>query len=453
MAGIFKAYDVRGIYPTQLDEAIARKIGQAFRNVLDDEDLALGHRVVVSRDMRPSSVPLAEALIAGLTQAGLDVVDIGLATTPMNYFAIGHLKTAGGVQVTASHNPAQYNGLKFSKHEARPVSGDHGIALLESSVANGDLPASTRPGTVTTADVSAAYADHVLSFLRRPAAARRLKVVVDASNGMAVVDRAIWDALGVDLVPLYFELDGTFPNHEANPLKLENLRDLQAKVLEVGADLGVSCDGDFDRAAFVDERGEPVGSDLATALIAGELLAREPGKHVTYDLRSSRAAAEYIAEHGGVPVRERVGHSFIKATMRGNGGAFGGELAGHYYFRDNFYADCAILAVIEILNLLWHTGSRMSELVAPLLRYAKSPETNFEVEDKAGKMRELAAAYPGAEIDWLDGVTVQFPDWWFNVRPSNTEPLLRLVVEARTQADLDRHFGELVGKIGHPVDH
>ena len=453
MAGIFKAYDVRGIYPTQLDEAIARKIGQAFRNVLDDEDLALGHRVVVSRDMRPSSVPLAEALIAGLTQAGLDVVDIGLATTPMNYFAIGHLKTAGGVQVTASHNPAQYNGLKFSKHEARPVSGDHGIALLESSVANGDLPASTRPGTVTTADVSAAYADHVLSFLRRPAAARRLKVVVDASNGMAVVDRAIWDALGVDLVPLYFELDGSFPNHEANPLKLENLRDLQAKVLEVGADLGVSCDGDFDRAAFVDERGEPVGSDLATALIAGELLAREPGKHVTYDLRSSRAVAEYIAEHGGVPVRERVGHSFIKATMRGNGGAFGGELAGHYYFRDNFYADCAILAVIEILNLLWHTGSRMSELVAPLLRYAKSPETNFEVEDKAGKMRELAAAYPGAEIDWLDGVTVQFPDWWFNVRPSNTEPLLRLVVEARTQADLDRHFGELVGKIGHPVDH
>jgi phosphomannomutase len=456
MAGIFKAYDVRGIYPSELDETTARKIGQAFRNVLDEDDLAFGHRVVVSRDMRPSSVPLSQALIEGLTTAGLDVIDIGLATTPMNYFAIGHLKTAGGVQVTASHNPAQYNGLKFSKHEARPVSGDHGIARLEKCVKNDDLPASTQRGTVSQADVAADYARHVLGFLRRPAAAagaRRLKVVVDASNGMAVVDRAIWDALGIDLVPLYFELDGSFPNHEANPLKLENLRDLRAKVLEVGADLGVSCDGDFDRAAFVDERGEPVGSDLTTALIAGELLSREPGKHVTYDLRSSRAVAEWISEHGGVPVRERVGHSFIKATMRGNGGAFGGELAGHYYFRDNFYADCAILAVIEVLNLLWHSGKKMSELIAPLLRYAKSPETNFEVEDKAGKMRELASAYPGAEIDWLDGVTVQFADWWFNVRPSNTEPLLRLVVEARTQADLDRRFAELVAKIGHPVDH
>ena len=278
MAGIFKAYDVRGIYPTELDETTARKIGQAFRNVLDDEDLAFGHRVVVSRDMRPSSVPLAKALIEGLTAAGLDVIDIGLATTPMNYFAIGHLKTAGGAQVTASHNPAQYNGLKFSKHEARPVSGDHGIALLETCVKNNDLPASTRQGTVSTADVSADYAQHVLSFLRRPEGARRLKVVVDASNGMAVVDRAIWDALGIDLVPLYFELDGSFPNHEANPLKLENLRDLQAKVREVGADLGISCDGDFDRAAFIDEKGEPVGSDLTTALIAGELLEREPGK-------------------------------------------------------------------------------------------------------------------------------------------------------------------------------
>ncbi len=456
MAGIFKAYDVRGLYPTELDETTARKIGQAFRNVLDEEDLAFGHRVVVSRDMRPSSVPLAKALIEGLTTAGLDVIDIGLATTPMNYFAIGHLKTAGGVQVTASHNPAQYNGLKFSKHEARPVSGDHGIALLERCVKGNDLPASTRQGSVSTADVSAEYARHVLSFLRRPAGsenARRLKVVVDASNGMAVVDRAIWDALGIDLVPLYFELDGSFPNHEANPLKLENLRDLRAKVLEVGADLGVSCDGDFDRAAFIDETGEPVGSDLATALIAGELLEREPGKHVTYDLRSSRAVAEWITEHGGVPVRERVGHSFIKATMRANGGAFGGELAGHYYFRDNFYADCAILAVIEVLNLLWQSGKKMSELVAPLLRYAKSTETNFEVEDKAGKMRDLAAAYPDAAIDWMDGVTVQYPDWWFNVRPSNTEPLLRLVVEARSQADLDRRFAELVGQIGHPVDH
>lgn len=454
MAGIFKAYDVRGIYPTQLDEATARAIGRAFPVVLDAADLAHGGpRVVVSRDMRPSSEPLAAALIEGLLEAGLDVVDIGLATTPMNYFAIGHLKTAGGIQVTASHNPKEYNGLKFSKHEARPVSGDSGIPLLEATVEGGAFPESSRVGTVSWADVADAYREHVLSFLERPADARPLRVVVDAANGMAVVDQAIWDALGVELVPLYFELDGSFPNHEANPLKLENLRDLQAKVVETGADLGVSCDGDFDRAAFVDERGEPIGSDLATALIAGELLAHDPGKHVLYDLRSSRAVDEYIRERGGIPVRERVGHSFMKATLRAKQGLFGGELAGHYYFRDNYNADCAMAAVIEILNLLWHSGRKMSELVAPLARYAKSPETNFEVEDKAAKMKELEAAYADGRIDWLDGITVQYDDWWFNVRPSNTEPLLRLVCEAKTPRMLDAKMAELVARIGEPVDH
>jgi phosphomannomutase len=454
MAGIFKAYDVRGIYPSELDEATARKIGQAFRAVLDDDDFAHGgEKVVVSRDMRPSSGPLSEALVEGLTAAGLDVVDIGLATTPMNYYAIGRLGAAGGVQVTASHNPAQYNGLKFSKHEARPVSGDHGIPLMERLVASGDLPVSARRGSVRTADVFADYRRHVRHFLRRPADARTLTVVVDAANGMGTMDLPLFESMGIELVPLYFELDGTFPNHEANPLKLENLRDLQAKVLEVGADLGVSCDGDFDRAAFVDEKGRPIGSDLSTALIAGELLSREPGLHVLYDLRSSRAVAEYVAEKGGIPVRERVGHSFMKATLRQKHGLFGGELAGHYYFRDNYYADCAILAVVEILNLLWHSGKPMSEIVAPLERYAKSPETNFEVEDKAGKMKELEAAYADGRIDWLDGITVQYDDWWFNVRPSNTEPLLRLVCEARTEADLDRRMAELVGRIGTPVHH
>jgi len=454
MAGIFKAYDVRGIYPTQLDEAMARAIGRAFPVVLDAADLAHGGpRVVVSRDMRPSSEPLAAALIEGLLEAGLDVVDVGLATTPMNYFAIGHLRAAGGIQVTASHNPKEYNGLKFSKHEARPVSGDSGIPRLEATVEDASFPESSRAGTVSWADVADAYREHVLGFLERPADARRLKVVVDAANGMAVVDQPIWDALGVDLVPLYFELDGSFPNHEANPLKLENLRDLQAKVIETGADLGVSCDGDFDRAAFVDERGEPIGSDLATALIAGELLAHDPGKHVLYDLRSSRAVDEYIRERGGIPVRERVGHSFMKATLRAKQGLFGGELAGHYYFRDNFNADCAMAAVIEVLNLLWHSGRRMSELVAPLARYAKSPETNFEVDDKAGKMKELETAYADGRIDWLDGITVQYDDWWFNVRPSNTEPLLRLVCEARTPQMLDAKMAELVARIGEPVDH
>jgi phosphomannomutase len=454
MAGIFKAYDVRGIYPSEIDEGMARRIGQAFRAVLDEEDFAHGgERVVVSRDMRPSSVPLAEALIEGLTSAGLDVLDIGLATTPMNYFAIGRLGTAGGVQVTASHNPARYNGLKFSKHEARPVSGDHGIPLMERLVATGDLPRAERRGTVRTADVFADYRRHVRSFLRRPAGARPPRVVVDAANGMATIDLPLFEELGIELVPLFFELDGSFPNHEANPLKLENLRDLQAKVVEVGADFGVSCDGDFDRAAFVDERGEPIGSDLVTALIAGELLAREPGQHVLYDLRSSRAVAEYVRERGGIPVRERVGHSFVKATLRAKRGIFGGELAGHYYFRDNYYADCAILAVVEILNLLWHTGRPLSEAVAPLLRYAKSPETNFEVDDKLGKMKELEAEYSDGRVDWLDGITVEYDDWWFNVRPSNTEPLLRLVCEARDGDELERRMAELVARIGSPVHH
>jgi len=454
MAGIFKAYDVRGIYPTEIDEPMARKIGQAFRRVLDEDDFRHGgETVVVSRDMRPSSGPLAAALVDGLTSAGLDVVDIGLATTPMNYFAIGRLRAAGGVQVTASHNPAQYNGLKFSKHEARPVSGDHGIPLLESTVASGELPSSSRRGTVSTADVFADYRRHVRHFLRKPADARPLRVVVDAANGMGTIDLPIFESMGIELVPLYFELDGTFPNHEANPLKVENLADLRARVLEVGADLGVSCDGDFDRAAFVDEKGRPIGSDLTTALIAGELLAREPGLHVLYDLRSSRAVAEYIEEKGGIPVRERVGHSFMKATLRQKNGLFGGELAGHYYFRDNFYADCAVLSVIEILNVLWHSGKPLSEVVAPLERYAKSPETNFEVEDKAAKMKELEAAFSDGRIDWLDGITVQYDDWWFNVRPSNTEPLLRLVCEARDEAALERHMADLVGRIGRPVEH
>jgi phosphomannomutase len=454
MAGIFKAYDVRGIYPREINETIARQIGQAFPRVLDEEDLAHGGgRIVVSRDMRASSVTLAQAVIEGLTAAGLDVVDIGLASTPMNYFAIGHLAASGGVQVTASHNPAEYNGLKFSKREARPVSGDHGIPLLEKTVAGGDLPRGERPGAVERAEVADAYRERVLSFLERPAGARPLKVVVDAANGMATIDRPIFEAMGIDLVPLYFELDGTFPNHEANPLKIENLRDIRAKVVELGADLGVAADGDFDRAAFVDEKGEPIGSDLATALIAGELLEREPGKHVLYDLRSSRATAEYIREMGGIPVRERVGHSFIKATMRKVEGIMGGELAGHYYFRDMYYADCAALAMVEVLNLLWHTGRRMSELVAPLRRYAKSPEINFEVEDKAGAIRRLAERYSGGEIDYLDGITVQYPEWWFNVRPSNTEPLLRLVVEAKTAADLKRREQELIGQLGQPVAH
>jgi len=454
MSGIFKAYDVRGIVPSELNEGIARQIGLAFQHVLDAEDRALGNTVVVSRDMRSHGEGLTKALIEGLTAGGLDVLDIGLATTPMSYFAVGFTRAAGGVQVTASHNPAQYNGFKFSRHGARPVSGDHGIALMEDKVKVGDLPLAVRPGRVSSAKVFDDYRSHVLSFLRDPGlSGKRLKVVVDAANGMGTLYKPILEAVGIDLIPLYFELDGSFPNHEANPLKEENLHDLMRLVKSTGADLGVAFDGDADRAAFVDERGEAIGSDLMTGLIAGELLGRDPGKAVLYDLRSSRAVHEYIQEHGGIPVRERVGHSFMKATLRQRDGIFGGELAGHYYFRDHYYADCALLTVIEALNLLRETGKPMSRLVQPLRRYAKSPEINFEVEDKQGKIDELARRYSDARIDYLDGITFQYPTWWANVRPSNTEPFLRLVLEASTQEELDRRRGELIGLLGHPAGH
>ena len=451
MAGIFKAYDVRGLYPEQLDEDLARKIGLAFQFVLDEDDRAHGNTVVVGRDMRSHSEPLCAALIDGLRSAGLDVLDIGLATTPMSYFAVGHFQAAGGIQVTASHNPARYNGLKFSRHGARPVSGDHGIPLMEQKVESGDLPQAERRGDLSQGEVFDAYQRHVLSFLERPADARPMKVVVDAANGMGTLYQPILEATGIELVPLYFELDGSFPNHEANPLKLENLRDLSEKVRETGADFGVSFDGDADRSAFVDDKGEPVGSDLSTALIGVELLREHPGKAVLYDLRSSRAVAEAIEAAGGVPVRERVGHSFMKATLRQKDGIFGGELAGHYYFADHFFADCAVLAVVEILNLLWRSGGTLSSHVEPLMTYSKTPEINFEVEDKAGKIAELAERYADAEIDYLDGITLAYPTWWANVRPSNTEPYLRLVLEAQTDEEMSRRRDEIVELLGEPV--
>ncbi len=454
MSGIYKAYDIRGIYPTELSAPIARQIGLAFQHVLDDADRKHGKSVVVSRDMRNSSPVLATALIDGITAAGFDVIDIGLASTPMNYFAIGHTGAAGGIQVTASHNPAQYNGFKLSRHGARPVSGDHGIALMESKIAQGDLPIAETPGTVRHGDVTDAYRTHCLSFLQAPAAgSRRLKVVVDAANGMVTIDRPILEAMGIELIPLYFELDGNFPNHEPNPLEEKNLHDLMRKVRQTGADFGAAFDGDADRVGFIDEQGNVVSNDLMTGLIAGELLAREPGKAIVYDLRSSRAVAEYITEHGGIPVRDRVGHSFMKATLRQRDGIFGGELAGHYYFRDHYYADCAVLAMVEVLNLVRQSGAPLSHLVAPLRRYSKSPEINFVVDDKQGKIAMLATRYADAQIDYLDGITISYTDWWANVRPSNTEPFLRLVVEAKTPEQLESRQKEISGLLGTPASH
>ena len=464
MAGIFKAYDVRGLYPGQLNEELARRIGMAFERLVTlegDQGAALPRTVVVGRDMRSHSEPLSAALCAGLTAAGLDVLDIGLATTPMNYFATGRLGAAGGIQVTASHNAAEYNGLKFSLAGAVPVSGDHGIPIIERHALGEEPAPAATPGRVEARSIEAEYAEHVLSFLDRSfeasaagGGAPKLRLAADAANGMGTIYRPLLEACGVELLPLYFELDGTFPNHEANPLLPENLRDLSELVVERKADLGVSFDGDGDRAAFVDERGEPIGSDLITALIGGQMLGDAPGGIVIHDIRSSRAVPEYIREHGGEPLPERVGHSFVKATMRRTGAIFGGELAGHYYFRQNYCADSSILAVVAVLNLLRRSGKPFSEVAAPLRRYAKSSEINFEVEDKDGTMEALVERYAtrgGGALDRLDGIRIDFDDWWFNVRPSNTEPLLRLVLEATTPEQLAARQAELTAQLGKPM--
>jgi phosphomannomutase len=449
MAGIFKAYDIRGTYPDQVNEEIAFGVGYHFRDLLDEDDLALGPVVVVSRDMRSHSIPLAAALKRGLRARGIEVIDVGVADTPQNYFAIGHLGASGGIQVTASHNPSVYNGFKMSRREAIPVSYETGIAELERLVLESTVPTDLPPtAPESERDVFAAYTDHVLSMLERTEP--RLKLAADAANGMGTVYLPILERLNVDLVPLYFELDGSFPNHEANPLKAENLVDVQRAVREHGCDLGVAFDGDADRAMIVDGDGNVVTADIVTGLLAPRFLRDEPGAVIVYDLRSSWATKEAIAEAGGKPVRERVGHSFIKATMRRHGSPFGGELAGHLYYRDNYTADSSILTVVEVLDLMRDSGRPLAELARPLRRYHGTGEINFHIDDKDGMIRHLAEAFSDGEIDYLDGITVQYDDWWFNVRPSNTEPLLRLVLEARTAELMEEKKALLLEHLGTP---
>jgi len=449
MAGIFKAYDIRGTYPDQVNEDIAFRVGYHFRDLLDAEDMARGATVVVSRDMRSHSVPLSEALSDGLRARGLAVIDIGVADTPQNYFATGFLGASGGIQVTASHNPAVYNGFKMSRRDAIPVSYETGIGKLEELVAGStvspDLPPAADRQTRSVFDD---YVAHVLGHLA--SGGRRLKLAADAANGMGTLYLPILERLDCEVVPLYFELDGSFPNHEANPLKPENLVDVERAVREHGCDLGVAFDGDADRAMLIDEQGRAISADMITALLAPRFLRHEPGAVIVYDLRSSWATKEAIEEAGGTPVRERVGHSFIKATMRRHGSPFGGELAGHFYFRDNYTADSSIMTVIEVINHLRETGRPLSELVAPLQRYHATGEINFHVDDKEGMIRRLGEAFSDGQIDHLDGITVQYDAWWFNVRPSNTEPLLRLVLEARTAELMESKKALLLEYLGEP---
>ena len=449
MAGIFKAYDIRGTYPDQLDETTAFRVGYHFRDLLDEEDLALGPVVVVSRDMRSHSIPMSRALKDGLRARAVAVIDIGVADTPQNYFGIGFLGASGGIQVTASHNPAVYNGFKMSRRDAIPVSYETGIDRLEELVTASNVATDLAPqAEEEERSVFDEYTEHVLAEMT--VAEPRLKLAADAANGMATIYLPILEQLNVDLVPLYFELDGTFPNHEANPLKHENLVDAERAVTEHECDLGVAFDGDADRAILIDEKGRYISADKITGLLAPRFLKDEPGAAIVYDLRSSWATKEAIEEAGGLPVRERVGHSFMKATMREHNSPFGGELAGHFYFRRNFTADSSMMILIETLNHIRETGQSLSLLVAPLSRYFSTGEINFHVDDKGAMIRHLAEDFSEGEIDYVDGITVQFEDWWFNVRPSNTEPLLRLVLEARTEELMNEKKDLLLGYLGTP---
>ena len=437
-AHIFKTYDIRGRVPEEWDESVAEAIGRGFANLVRRREPE-ATRVVVGRDMRPSGVPLGEALVRGITAAGLDVVDVGLASTDLVYFASGHLSSPA-VVLTASHNPAGYNGMKCCLSDAAPLGYDNGLNEVQAEV-QGELPAGTpgdepagRPGSVRTLDLLDAFADHVRSFVDC-AALRPLRLVVDTANGMGgLVVPAVFDGLPFTVDHLYPELDGTFPNHPADPIQPENLRDLQARVLATGADLGLAFDGDADRVFLVDEQARPISGSTTTALVARGVLRREPGATILHNLICSKAVPEVVAEEGGVALRTRVGHSLIKQAMATEGAAFAGEHSGHYYFRDNFRADSGLIAALVVLEALSAHDGPMSDLVAPLERYAASGEQNSTVDDPAAVIERVAGHYgtesPAAAQDRLDGLTVDFGDWWFNLRPSNTEPLLRLNVEA-----------------------
>ena len=436
MAEIFKAYDIRGVYPEDLNEEIAEKIGRAFVYFLKAE------KIVVGRDMRPHSKPIFEALSKGITEQGADVVDIGMCSTPMSYHANGFLKADGSIMITASHNPGEWNGFKLCRENAIPISGATGIQDIKKIVEDECWGESAKVGTVSQFDIAPVYGE----FLRRHANLnRRLKVVVDYANAMGSFEiKNIEDMF--EIIPLYKELDGTFPNHEANPLKLDTLDALCAKVKEVGADFGAGFDGDADRCGFVDDKGEIIPMDLFTALIAQDILAKGPAA-ILYDLRSSKAVKECIEENGGTAIMSRVGHAFIKAQMRDYDAVFAGELSGHYYFKENFTCESQGLAFIMLANLICKTGEPVSRLVRPLRKYFASGEINSKVPDVAPILAELKEKYADGKMYELDGVSVEYPHWWFNVRASNTEPLLRLIVEADDQATMEGKRDELLAVI------
>jgi phosphomannomutase len=441
---VFKAYDVRGLYPVELDEDGAEAIGRAYVERFEPQ------RIAVGRDMRLSSPAMQKAVMRGAATAGADVLDLGLVGTEMVYFAVGSLGLEGGIMVTASHNPKQYTGLKLVRRGALPVGGDSGLLDLRDLIDSGNSSTGRDDrGEVQDLDIWPAYVERVLSFVD-VAAIEPLRVVIDAANGMAgTMLPPVLERLPVDTVRCYFEPDGSFPNHEPNPLLPENREFIVRKTLEERADLGVAFDGDADRCFFVDDTGEFVPGDFVTALFAESVLEKEPGAKIIYDVRASRAVPDTIERAGGVPLVNRVGHAFIKARMRKEDAAFAGEVSGHYYFRDFSQADSGVVPFLLMLELVSKKGRRLSEILAPLRSsYFITGELNTPVADVALKLQELKEHYGGeGRVSHLDGISVDFDDWHFNVRPSNTEPLLRLNLEAVSEELMERRRDEVLALI------
>jgi phosphomannomutase len=434
---IFKAYDIRGVVPDQLDAGLARAVGAAFARFTG------APRVLMGRDMRPSGVELTAAFAEGAAAQGVDVVDLGLISTDLAYYAAGSLD-APAAMFTASHNPAKYNGIKLCLAGAKPVGQDTGLADIKEMVASGDMPQAETKGSVSEMNLLDRYADHVRSFVD-VGSLRPLKVVADTANGMGgLVAPAVFEGLPYELEIMFGELDGTFPNHPPDPINSENLKALQARVLEVGADVGLAFDGDADRVFLIDEKAQPMSGSTTTAFVAKSILAKNPGASIIYNLICSKSVPEIIIENGGTPIRTRVGHSFIKSVMADTDAVFGGEHSGHYYFRDNYRADSGLIATMVVLEELSRVSEPLSELRKPLERYAASGEINVEVDDPPGTVERVSQAYAEADQERVDGLTVDFGDWWFNLRPSNTEPLLRLNLEAPDDASCKEHLSEVL---------
>jgi len=439
---IFKSYDVRGLYPAQMNEELAYQIGRCFVPLLNAKTIAVG------RDMRLSGEPLFEALARGANESGANVVDIGMVSTDALYFAVGKYAYDGGIMITASHNPAEYNGMKFTRAEAQAISFETGLGAIRDQIRDQKLPPkAAKEGTISKRNILEEFAAHCLSFIE-PTKIKPFKLAIDAGNGMAgTIIPHVFKHLPCEVIPMFFEPDGSFPNHPANPLEPENMRDLQKAVLENKCDLGVAFDGDADRMFIVDEKANLIGGDVVTALVAINTLKHFPGARILYNLICSRSVPEVVEKNGGIPFRSPVGHSLIKKMMRDSDITFGGEHSGHFYFKDNWYADSGMIALLQCLEVLSQGSQSVSKMITPIDIRFRSGEINSEVKDIPGKLKELEKHYADAKIDMLDGLTIAYSDWWMNIRGSNTEPLLRLNLEADSKEVMEKNRDKVLSII------